>query len=76
MLMQFICFSQAAKFAVTNLFLQNSLNALQRKDCFRASERIPILHSREVKTNIVDSGLLTMIDDCRVDQVLALLANA
>lgn len=74
--MLLVCFVRAAEFGALGLFLPSKFHVLQNDCCHRANKVIHILLSREIKADIVDESLLTMISNCEVDLVSALLAHA
>lgn len=74
--MSFVCFIHAAELGVTHLILPSRYRALRDEACLCANEGVLILLSREKKPNILQRGLLTIINECEVDPVAVWLAFA
>lgn len=74
LLTSFVYYIWAAEFDVLNLILPRRFCALLEKHRFCATEEGLCPLSCEMRANVWDQSLLTIIKDCIVDLVLALLA--
>lgn len=74
--MLLVGFYRAAEFGVLGLFLPSWFRLLRDDSRLRANEGVLISLSRGMKVSITDRGMLTMINDCDVDPVSALLVYA
>lgn len=68
-----LCFSWAARFVVSDLFLPGWFRALQDEGRLCPNEEVLLQLSRKTKANIMSRGLLKFISDCEANPVVALL---
>lgn len=74
--MPFVCFIQAAKYDVADLFMPARLRALADNGHLRANEGALVLLPSELRVDVLKRRLLRLVISCSVDPVSAVLAFA
>lgn len=75
-IVSFVCFIQATKYDVNDLFMPARLCALTDDGHLRANDGVSVSLSSEVMADALKCGHFHLMSDCAVDRLSAILASA